>query len=116
MSSAQLKVLMVVIALAAVALVVPHTNSFVMLLATRAFAFAILVMSVDLLLGFTGLALLGQAAYLGVGAYLTAILAARYQVGLGYDFGLVMLFGMLGGAASRRCSGCSRSAPPACIS
>ena len=32
-------------------------------------------MSVDILLGYTGLASLGQAAYLAVGAYAAAILA-----------------------------------------
>ncbi|HUD86346.1 MAG TPA: branched-chain amino acid ABC transporter permease [Xanthobacteraceae bacterium] len=99
MAGARAKVLIVVAVLAAIALAVPNTNSFVILLATRALAFAILVMSLDLLLGFTGLASLGQAAYLGVGAYLTAILATRYQIGLGYDFWLVVLLGMLGGAA-----------------
>ena len=98
MSTAQIKTLAVVLVLAAVALVVPHTNSFVMLLSTRALAFSILVMSVDLLLGFTGLASLGQAAYLGIGAYLTAILATRYEIGLGYDFWLVIALGMLAGA------------------
>jgi branched-chain amino acid transport system permease protein len=56
-------------------------------------------MSLDLLLGFTGLASLGQAAYLGVGAYMTAILATKYQFGLGYDFWLVVLLGILFGAA-----------------
>ncbi len=99
MTRARTKVLAVVASLAAVALIVPHTNSFVILLATRALAFSILVMSVDLLLGFTGLASLGQAAYLGVGAYLTAILATRYQIGLGDDFWLVVALAMLGGAA-----------------
>jgi branched-chain amino acid transport system permease protein len=99
MSRDRVKILIVVVALAAVALLVPHTTSFIILLATRALAFSILVMSLDLLLGFTGLASLGQAAYLGVGAYLTAILAARYQIGLGYDFWLVAAFGMLGAAA-----------------
>jgi branched-chain amino acid transport system permease protein len=98
MARDRVKILIVVVALAAVALVVPHTTSFIILLATRALAFSILVMSLDLLLGFTGLASLGQAAYLGIGAYLTAILAARYQVGLGYDFWLVVAFGMLGAA------------------
>ena len=77
----------------------PNTNSFVLLLATRALAFAILVMSLDILLGYTGLASLGQAAYLGVGAYLTAILATRYQFGLGWDFWLVVVLGILGSAA-----------------
>jgi branched-chain amino acid transport system permease protein len=99
MARDRVKILIVIVALTAVALVVPHTTSFIILLATRALAFSILVMSLDLLLGFTGLASLGQAAYLGVGAYLTAILAARYQVGLGYDFWLVAAFGMLGAAA-----------------
>jgi branched-chain amino acid transport system permease protein len=98
MSRERVKILAVIVALAATALLVPHTTSFVILLATRALAFSILVMSLDLLLGFTGLASLGQAAYLGIGAYLTAILAARYQIGLGYDFWLVVLLGMLGAA------------------
>jgi branched-chain amino acid transport system permease protein len=95
MSSARINVLLVVVALAIVAIIVPHTNSFLILLATRALAFSILVMSLDILLGYTGLASLGQAAYLGVGAYLTAILATRYQIGLGYDFWLVVVLGML---------------------
>ena len=56
-------------------------------------------MSVDILLGYTGLASLGQAAYLGVGAYLTAILATKYQFGLGCDFWLVVVLGILLGAA-----------------
>jgi branched-chain amino acid transport system permease protein len=99
MARDRVKILIVIVALAAVALLVPHTTSFIILLATRALAFSILVMSLDLLLGFTGLASLGQAAYLGIGAYLTAILAARYQIGLGYDFWLVAAFGMLGAAA-----------------
>ena len=99
MSSQTIKVLMVAAALAAVAVVVPNTNSFVILLTTRALAFAILVMSLDILLGYTGLASLGQAAYLAVGAYATAILATRYHIGLGWDFWLVLLFGALLGAA-----------------
>src|SRR5690349_16764510 len=89
------KISIVIAAVAALAIVVPFTSSFVILLATRALAFSILVMSLDLLLGFTGLASLGQAAYLGVGAYMTAILATKYQFGLGYDFWLVVLFGLL---------------------
>lgn len=99
MRSQQVKILVVVAALVVLAIIVPNTNSFIILLATRALAFAILVMSVDLLLGYTGLPSLGQAAYLAVGAYLTAILATRYQFGLGYDFWLVVVGGILVGAA-----------------
>jgi branched-chain amino acid transport system permease protein len=99
MSKQGIKVLAVVAALLAVAIIVPRTNSFVILLMTRALAFAILVMSLDILLGFTGLPSLGQAAYLGAGAYLTAILATKYQFGLTWDFWLVVVFGILVGAA-----------------
>jgi len=99
MTSQGIKVLAVAAALAAIAIVVPNTNSFIILLTTRALAFSILVMSVDVLLGYTGLPSLGQAAYLGAGAYLTAILATRYQFGLGYDFWLVVVLGILIAAA-----------------
>ena len=75
MVSQQIKILIVAACLLALALIVPYSGSFVILLATRAMAFAILAMSVDLLLGYTGLPSMGQAAYFGVGAYLTAVLA-----------------------------------------
>ena len=89
-----MKILTVALALLALAYIVPHSSSFVVLLATRAMVFAILAMSLDILLGFTGLASLGQAAYFGVGAYLTAIMATRYHIGLGWDFWLVVVLGM----------------------
>jgi len=99
MVSQQIKIAMVAAALVVFAYIVPHSGSFVVLLATRAMAFAILAMSVDLLLGYTGLASMGQAAYFGIGAYLTAILAARFHFGLGWDFWLVVVLGILIGAA-----------------
>jgi branched-chain amino acid transport system permease protein len=98
MAISRVKVLAVVAALAALAVMVPNSNAFLILLTTRALAFSILVMSLDILLGYAGLASLGQAAYLTIGAYATAILATRYQFGLGWDFWLVALFGMLVGA------------------
>ena len=99
MVSQQIKIAMVAAALVAFAYIVPHSGSFVVLLATRAMAFAILAMSLDILLGFTGLASLGQAAYFGVGAYLTAVLATKFHFGLGCDFWLVVVLGILIGAA-----------------
>jgi branched-chain amino acid transport system permease protein len=86
--------------LVAVALVAPIASPYVKLLAARLLIFAILAMSVDVLLGFTGLPSLGQAAYLGVGAYLAAILASRYEIGLGCDLALVLVLGALLGAAA----------------
>jgi branched-chain amino acid transport system permease protein len=99
MASRQFKIIVIAAALAALAYIVPHSGSFVVLLATRAMAFAILAMSLDILLGFTGLASLGQAAYFGVGAYLTAVLATKFHFGMGWDFWVVVVLGILIGAA-----------------
>ena len=99
MVSQQIKIAMVAAALVAFAYIVPHSGSFVILLATRAMAFAILAMSLDILLGYTGLASMGQAAYFGVGAYLTAVLATKFHFGMGWDFWLVVVLGTLIGAA-----------------
>jgi branched-chain amino acid transport system permease protein len=94
------KILLVVALLVVLGLVAPFTNSFVILLLIRALVLGILAMSLDLLLGFTGLPSLGQAAYLGVGAYLTAILATKYGFGLGWGFWLVIVLGILLGAVT----------------
>jgi branched-chain amino acid transport system permease protein len=87
-------------ALGMVAIVAPFTGPFVILLLAQVLVLGIMAMSVDLLLGYTGLPSLGQAAYLGVGAYLTAILATKYGIGLGWDFWMVVALGMLSGAAT----------------
>src|SRR4249920_1452250 len=106
MGTQNFKIAAVIVSLLVLLIIVPYCNSFVVLLATRAMVFAILVMSLDLLLGFTGLASLGQAAYFGVGAYMTAILATKYQFGLGFDFWLLIgaalaaVFGLLAIRAS----------------
>jgi branched-chain amino acid transport system permease protein len=99
MRNQNIKIAMVIVGLVLFLYVVPQSGSFVVLLATRAMAFAILAMSVDLLLGYTGLSSMGQAAYFGVGAYLTAVLATKFHFGLGWDFWLVVVFGILIGAA-----------------
>jgi branched-chain amino acid transport system permease protein len=95
----QIKILAVAAALVLVAVIVPYSGSFVVLLATRALCFAILAMSVDLLLGFTGLSSMGQAAYFGAGAYLTAVCMTKFHFGLGSDFWIVVVLGILIGAA-----------------
>jgi branched-chain amino acid transport system permease protein len=41
---------------------------------------------------------MGQAAYFGVGAYLTAVLATKLHFGLGWDFWLVVVMGIAIGA------------------
>jgi len=94
------KVLIVIGLLVVLGLAAPFANSFIILLITRALVLGILAMSLDILLGFTGLPSLGQAAYLGVGAYLTAILATKYGFGLGWGFWLVVVLGILIGAVT----------------
>lgn len=93
-------VLTVIGALSALAIIAPFASSYVIILITHALIFAILAMSVDLLLGYTGLPSMGQAAYLGMGAYLTAILATQYGFGLGGSFWVVVGLGILIGAAT----------------
>jgi branched-chain amino acid transport system permease protein len=74
-------------------------------LLTQALIYAVFAMSLDLLLGYTGLASLGHAAYFGVAAYAVAILSTEYRAGfltclavavaaavaLGAAFGLVAI-------------------------
>lgn len=98
--TSQIRILTVIVLIVIVAIVVPHTGAFGLLISTRILVFAILAMSLDILLGFTGLASLGQAAYLGMGAYLTAILASKYNFGLDWTFWLVVVFGMSIGSAT----------------
>jgi branched-chain amino acid transport system permease protein len=49
-------------------------------LVSEIFIFAILAMSLDLLLGFTGLMSLGHAAFFGLGAYAVAVLGAQFGI------------------------------------
>src|SRR5215468_10821255 len=60
----------------------PLLPSYPLTLCTQAVIAAMLAMSLDVLLGYTGLASLGHAAYFGIGAYSVAILATERQVGL----------------------------------
>jgi branched-chain amino acid transport system permease protein len=49
-------------------------------LASEIFIFAIFAMSLDLLVGFTGLLSLGHAAFFGLGAYSVAVLGAQFGI------------------------------------
>ena len=66
--------------LLALGLIAPFTGSFIILLITRGLILAILAMSLDILLGYTGLPSLGHAAYFGLAAYATAIISLRLSV------------------------------------
>ena len=61
-------------------------------LISEIFIFAIFAMSLDLLLGFTGLMSLGHAAFFGLGAYAVAVLGTQFGVNawLGVAAGIVV--------------------------
>ena len=63
------------------ALLGPVLPSYPLTLLTQALIVAILAMSLDVLLGYTGLPSLGHAAYFGVAAYAVALLTTERQVG-----------------------------------
>jgi branched-chain amino acid transport system permease protein len=67
------------VALAALALF-PLTGSvFYTELVTKVMVFAIFALSLDLLVGYTGLVSFGHAAYFGIGAYTLALAAPKYE-------------------------------------
>lgn len=60
-------------------------------LAGRVLAFALLVLSVDLLTGLTGLPSLGQIAYFGVGAYAAGLVGIHWSTNLFVQLGVGVL-------------------------
>jgi branched-chain amino acid transport system permease protein len=59
----------------------PFLPPFLLTLLTQTLIYAIVAMSLDLILGYTGLSSLGHAAYLGIGAYSVGILSTRHGAG-----------------------------------
>jgi len=88
----------------------PFLSSFLLTLLTQALIYAILAMSLDIILGYTGLASLGHAAYFGLGAYSVGVLATRHgagfwitlPVGVLLAVGVAAIFGFGGIARHRR--------------
>src|SRR6516164_5164497 len=62
------------------AVVVPTLSVYQIELITQMLIYAIFAMSLDILLGYTGLPSLGHAAYFGLAAYVTAIISLRLSV------------------------------------
>ena len=81
-------------ALVAVALLLPPfvAGDFYINLASQILIAAIFALSLNLLVGFGGMTSLGHASYLGVAAYLSALLTSRY----GFDHGTAALLSILG--------------------
>ena len=71
------KTLFVALAFAALALYPLVSGAFGIDLVTKVMIFAVLALSLELLVGSTGLVCFGQAAFFGIGAYVTVLLSAR---------------------------------------
>ena len=70
----------VVLTLLAVLLAFPHAGAtFYTELVTKVMILAIFALSLDLLVGYTGLVSFGHAAYYGIGAYALGLLAPKYE-------------------------------------
>src|SRR5215212_6807112 len=83
-------------------------DTFYMRLATEALIFAGLAMSVDILLGYTGLLSLGQALYFGLGAYVSALVLMRmpsFWAAFGAALLAGLVVGFLGGVIANRVRG-----------
>ena len=85
------------IALVAAAFLLPPflAGDFYINLASQILIAAIFALSLNLLVGFGGMTSLGHASYLGVAAYISALLTSRY----GFDHGTAALISILGTVA-----------------
>src|SRR3954468_20116583 len=85
-----------------------QNDTFYLRLATEALIFAGLALSVDILLGYTGLLSLGQALYFGLGAYLSALVLMQipsFWVALAAALLGGLIAGAIGGAIALRVRG-----------
>lgn len=83
-------------------------DRFYLRLATEALILAGLALSIDILLGFTGLLSLGQALYFGVGAYVSALVLLQvpsFWLAVGAATGASLLAGIAGGLIANRVRG-----------
>ena len=70
----------------------PFLPSYWLTILTQMLIFGIMAMSLDILMGYTGVPSFGHAAFFGASAYVIAILSTRYQVGfLGCVFSAFLL-------------------------
>ena len=84
-------------------------DTFFFRLATEALIFAGLAMSVDLLLGYTGLLSLGQALFFGFGAYVSGLVlknvAPSFWAAVGITLAAALVVGLVAGIISIRAKG-----------
>lgn len=83
-------------------------DTFFLRLATEALIFAGLALSVDILLGYTGLLSLGQALYFGLGAYVSALVLKEvpsFWAAMGAVLAVSLIVGAVAGLIANRVRG-----------
>jgi branched-chain amino acid transport system permease protein len=91
----------VITGLLVLALILPLVvRSFYLSLVIEVLIFGIFAMSLDLLLGYTGLASFGHAAFFGLGAYLVAYLTGRSGLGLDLTDNLLISLPVVAGGTA----------------
>ena len=83
----RLKILGIIIAGFILVVLPPFLASYWLTILTQILIFGVLAMSLDILMGYSGLPSFGHCAYFGASAYTVAIMSTRYQVGF---FGCVL--------------------------
>jgi branched-chain amino acid transport system permease protein len=78
------KIIGLIIAALVLLVMPPLYSTYWVTLLTQMLIFAILAMSLDILVGYTGLSSFGHAGFFGVAGYAVAILSTRYKVGFFY--------------------------------
>lgn len=100
--------LFVVAALVFAAVGVMQDDRFFLRLGTEALIFAGLALSVDILLGYTGLLSLGQALYFGLGAYVSAVVLKEvpsFWAAMAAALVVALVIGFLAGLIANRVRG-----------
>jgi len=77
----RLKIAGIIVALIFLLVLPPFLATYWLGILMQMLIFGILAMSLDVLMGYTGLASFGHCAYFGTSAYMVAILSTRYHVG-----------------------------------
>src|SRR6185437_13752348 len=99
---------LVLAGLAFAAIGAAQNDTFYLRLATEALIFGGLALSVDVLLGYTGLLSLGQALYFGLGAYLSALVLKEmpsFWAALAAALVTGLVTGCIGGVIANRVRG-----------
>ena len=97
------KLIGLILAFVILVILPPFYSSYWVTLATQMLIFAVLAMSLDILMGYTGLSSFGHAGFFGAAAYVTAVLTTRYKMGIlacffssvGLTIVISLIFGLL---------------------